>query len=247
MKAYGPEFYADRHQRTVHAARAVLAVVSEVLPPIRSAVDLGCGVGTWLSVLAENGVAEVLGVDGAWVTRDRLEIPPSAFLEADLTAPIQVGRRFDLAISLEVAEHLPASCADRFVSSLADLSDFILFSAAVPFQGGVHHVNEQWPEYWAERFRRLGYVPWDSIRHRIWHDPLIPVWYRQNVVLFVRRERVGDLRVHSIGVEDASDALSRLHPELFQGMVNEWHSVRGSSRLLGRALRRWVGRRLRHD
>ena len=244
MADYGAEFYGDRHRRTVHAARSILAVVREVLPPIRSAVDLGCGVGTWLSVLAEDGVEDILGLDGDWVARDLLQIPPSAFLETDLGAPVRLGRRFDLAISLEVAEHLPVGSAETFVRSLAGLSDFILFSAAVPFQGGVNHVNEQWPDYWAERFRREGYAPWDSIRHRVWEDHDIPVWYRQNILLFVRHERVEELRGRSIDVAEASASLSRLHPELFQVMVNDWHSVRGSSRLLGRAVRRWVRHRL---
>ena len=244
MAHYDAEFFAGRHRRTVYAAQRILTVAREALPPVHSAVDLGCGVGTWLSVLAGSGVEDILGIDGDWVSRELLEIPAASFIASDLTAPIVLDRRFDLAISLEVAEHLPAASADSFVGSLVALSDFVLFSAAVPFQGGTHHVNEQWPGYWAARFRSAGYEPWDAIRHRVWEDREIPVWYRQNVLLFVRRDRIGDLSSLSIDVEAASAALARVHPEMFLGKIREWHSVRGSAGLLARALRRWVGQRL---
>ena len=65
--------------------------------------------------------------------------------QRDLAQPLQIDRRFDLALSLEVAEHLPPECGSEFVQTLTDLSSVILFSAAIPFQGGTDHLNEQWP------------------------------------------------------------------------------------------------------
>lgn len=111
MKTYTQKFFADRHERTVHSASTILSIALETLPDVRSAVDVGCGVGTWLSVLKDRGVEDIRGIDGEWVDPKMLVIPPESFLTADLTKPLQISRRFDLAISLEVAEHLPPECA----------------------------------------------------------------------------------------------------------------------------------------
>ena len=107
-------------------------------------------------------------------------------LAGDLAQPLQIDRRFDLALSLEVAEHLPPECGSEFVQTLTDLSSVILFSAAIPFQGGTDHLNEQWPEYWADRFDARGYVPIDCIRRRIWRNEDVEWWYAQNLMFFVR-------------------------------------------------------------
>src|SRR5699024_10679550 len=119
----------------------------DIIPTVHSAVDVGCGVGTWLSVLAAWGVKDIQGYDGDWIDTALLEIPAAHFSSRNLTEALAPpAARFDLAMSLEVAEHLPASAARTFVKSLTAQSDFVLFSAAVPHQGGRHHVNEQWLE-----------------------------------------------------------------------------------------------------
>ena len=125
---------------------------------MHSAVDVGCGVGTWLSVLRERGVDTVRGFDGAWVRADLPTIPRESFIAVDLTERIPKSDRFDLAISVEVAEHLRRLAAETFVDSLVDLSDFVLFSAAIPHQGGKHHLNERWQDYWAGLFWARGYA-----------------------------------------------------------------------------------------
>ncbi len=194
MRPYKDRFYGDRDARTAHAANTILALTLDLVPPVRSAIDVGCGVGTWLSVLRERGVATVRGLDGAWVSRDLLVIPRDCFLAVDLNEPIPEQGRFDLAISLEAAEHLPPERAATFVGSMADLSDVVLFSAAIPHQGGKHHVNEQWQDYWAGLFAARGYAVLDTIRPRIWNDDEIAFWYRQNVLLYVKEERLVELK-----------------------------------------------------
>ena len=165
-----------------------------------------------------------------------LEIPHAAFLRADLSQPLDLGRRFDLAISLEVAEHLPAASADTFVASLAGLSDFVLFSAAVPGQGGRHHVNEQWQEYWGERFARLGFAALDLVRRAIWSDRAIPYWYKQNTLLFVRRERLAELPGEAAKWECEPASLSLAHPEFLADKLLQ-PSLKDGLRAFRRALR----------
>lgn len=259
MKAtYGKNFYSDRHRRTHYAASEVLSHVLEALPPVGSAIDFGCGVGTWLSILHEKGVHEIQGLDGPWVDLNLLAIPRERFRQVDFRQAICCDRRYDLAITLEVAEHLAGEHARAFVESVANASDFVLFSAAIPHQGGRGHVNEQWPDYWADLFAAQQYVALDFLRTKIWNDEKIPLWYRQNILLFVRRSEIH--RIRGLPQDDMRDDPPRriVHPDLYLSKVRQMSSIRGSGRLFLKALvkritRRNVahssepGRRLRRD
>jgi SAM-dependent methyltransferase len=187
--AYGEAFYSDRHALTRSSAQIVVQAVSELIQP-KSVVDLGCGVGTWLSVFKAQGSQEVLGLDGPYVKPELLEIPRECFLPFDLSTPVRLEREFDLAMSVEVAEHLQAQHAPQFVASLTRLAPVVLFSAAIPFQGGIQHVNEQWPDYWDALFEREGFVCIDALRSALWNRAEVFYWYRQNALLFVRRSHL---------------------------------------------------------
>jgi 2-polyprenyl-3-methyl-5-hydroxy-6-metoxy-1,4-benzoquinol methylase len=159
--------YFDSHVAgSLRSAHAVLPLVLDLVD-VKSAVDVGCGVGAWLSVLKELGVDDVLGIDGDYVEPKDLLIPKRCFTAHDLTQDFDVERTFDLALSLEVAEHLPPERAHSFVETLARLARVVLFSAAIPGQGGIAHVTERWPDYWAGLFAEHGYVPVDALRYRI--------------------------------------------------------------------------------
>ena len=242
---YGHNFYKDRHQKTVYSARTVLSIVLDSLPPVHSAIDFGCGVGTWLSVLKDKGVSEIKGLDGPWVDQTLLEIPNRDFREVDFEKAISSDKKYDLAMTLEVAEHLSQKNAESFVDSLVSASDFVLFSAAIPFQGGHSHINEQWPDYWADMFAERGYVALDFVRRIIWNDKSIPTWYRQNILLFVKKEqmqRVKEmLRSHE---HDNKLPISLVHPQTYLSKVNQTSSVRGSWKLFRRALKNYIKRRL---
>jgi hypothetical protein len=134
-----------------------------------------------------------MGVDGPYVDRCRLRIDPAEFCAADLSGPVDLGRRFDLVQSLEVAEHLSADKAETFVETLVRHSPLVMFSAAVPGQGGEHHVNERPLEYWRGLFRQKGYSAIDYLRPLICNDFQIAWWYRYHVLLYVKRDYVAAL------------------------------------------------------
>ena len=239
MSGYEPYFYTSRYEWTAQAAARILELVLPRLPSIRSVVDIGCGVGAWLAVMREKGVHEIAGVDGAWVDEKLLKIPTENFRRADLSERLILGRRYDLAVSLEVAEHLPSTRAAQFVEELTGASDFVLFSAAIPFQGGYHHVNEQWQTYWADLFARRGYAVRDWIRPRLWKDETIPVWYRENLLLFVEQSRLAELRPAPDGSADRELPLDLVHPQVYLSKVDP-DSVRYGLSLAKRALKkRW--------
>jgi len=211
---YSEAFFAGHGEGGDASARAVLPRLLELLSP-KSIVDVGCGTGTWLRVARENGVDDVLGLDGPWVRPDHLEIPPDRFLAADLTAPPELDRTFDLVLSLEVAEHLPPSKAEDFVELLTTLGSVVVFSGAVPGQGGNGHTNEQWPEYWSSLFAQRGYEPVDCLREEFWENDAVEWWYSQNMLLFARSaelDKVPSLREHP---NRGKTPLRLVHPSRF--------------------------------
>lgn len=187
MTVYTESFFDERKQGSYNSAKKIIPLILELAQP-KSVIDVGCGTGTWLSVFKEYGIEDIVGVDGDWVDSQFLEIPEHNFMPKDLTKPLELNRQFDLVVSLEVAEHLDSECADKFVDALVKLGSLFLFSAAIPFQGGRGHVNEQWSEYWIKRFNDRECVGIDCIRDKIWNNPNIKWWYSQNILLFVREE-----------------------------------------------------------
>jgi SAM-dependent methyltransferase len=181
--AYDDHFFDWVDSGARMSARALLPRVKEALD-VQSVVDVGCGRGTWLSVWTELGVRDVVGLDGDYVDRSKLAIPAHAFKVTDLSHDWSVERRFDLAQSLEVAEHLPQNAARSIVNQLCSLADVVLFSAARPGQGGEMHVNEQEPEYWAELFAMNGFAMFDWLRPALARNRQIEPWYRYNSFLY---------------------------------------------------------------
>lgn len=184
--------YADWLSGSLESARVIVPLVVAAVSP-RSVVDVGCGIGSWLVAFQETGIADVRGVDGPWVDRAQLLFPRERFVAADLREPLELGRRFDLALCLEVAQILPLQAAAPLVRSLAAAADVVLFGAAIPGQGGTGHRNERWPSYWADLFEAEGYVASDPFRRRIWEEPDVKWWFAQNLVCFARPEAVTQL------------------------------------------------------
>jgi SAM-dependent methyltransferase len=172
------------HAATVHtlqgATAALTAIFKSDAPPT-SLLDVGCGTGTWLRAAADLGVKTIAGIDGIAVPDEQLRVERDVIALHDLSAPFDLKRRFELAICLEVAEHLLEESSARLISSIVRHADTIYFSAACPGQPGQHHVNCQWPAYWQELFNSHGYACDDAIRWLIWNDARIEPWYRQNM------------------------------------------------------------------
>ena len=240
---YTEKFYLKRmDEKLVYSADQTLSVVLPKLPPVNSVIDVGCGLGTWLVSLLEleNRQIDILGIDGPWIDPDLLVIPEDSFLAADLSREIpRIEGRYDLAISLEVAEHLPPEKAEEFICFLTGLSDFVLFSAAIPFQGGTNHFNEQWQGYWAGLFEQEGYVPVDFIRPALWNDEKISFHYRQNTILYSKGDRVKEISLPSLL---DGQMLSLSHPEYYTKHTHP--GVKRAFRLFRGSIVRFIGRKL---
>ncbi len=171
------------------SAETVVGVLAPLLGTSASVLDVGCGQGIWAARFAkETSVSEVIGVDGAYVDRGKLAMPAESFVSHDLTTPLDLGRSFTLALSLEVGEHLPSEATPVLVDTLADHADIVAFSAAVPGQGGEHHVNERPLDDWRAEFARRGYAAFDYVRPFLAGRTDVEPWYRYNILLYVKEE-----------------------------------------------------------
>lgn len=152
-------------------------------------LDVGCGEGWWAYWAKKSGLSDyVAGIDN-----DGFDAPCKAELDAWVKADFAnrtvlfSGDRYDLTICLEMAEHLPESRADDLVRFLCNSSkELILFSAAIPGQGGMGHINEQWPSYWLEKFNALGWFADGSYRDIFWDNKSVEPWYSQNMFVLDR-------------------------------------------------------------
>ncbi len=186
MVTNGNYKHLDEVDGSIRAAAKIVPLVLEMTGPLSSVVDVGGGTGGWLREFGRVGVGRLALIDDQSVA-PHLVIPRECFHAADLERPLPHLGKFDLAASLECAEHLSQSRAAELVEWLASAADVVLFSAAIPGQGGKRHINEQFPSYWASLFRQFNFIRRDILRQRILCDPSIPWWYRQNMFLYVHQ------------------------------------------------------------
>ena len=215
---YSRKFFAHLSEGSAASARTLAPIVLDI-HPARSMVDVGCGVGGWVKAFAERGVNAV-GIDGDYVERKQLLIGEDRFVARDLNRELDVADlcqrygndgRFDLAISLEVAEHLEPARSDSLVRDLTALADVVLFAAAIPFQGGAGHINERWQSWWAQKFSANGFDPFDILRRDIWGRRDIAWWYKQNTIFYVKRNSAAHARFAARFGEPA-DTMFDPHP-----------------------------------
>lgn len=214
-RLYNAKFYRELSS-TRDSARAILPIIVDLMRPA-SIVDIGCGTGHWLATAIELGISDVLGIDGEWAVQAKLQIPQEKFFVHDLGTPLRLNRRFDLAISLEVAEHLPASEARAFIELLCNCADTVLFSAAIPGQGGRHHINEQWPVYWANLFAGFGFQCYDPLRPTLWDNPRVLWYYAQNCLIYARASS-------PIEASPVARPISLVHPALWSKQLERLNS-----------------------
>lgn len=202
------------HAKNIHTLEGPRVALPIILTNTnaKSILDVGCGIGVWLKASRDLGLKDVFGVDGVRIDPADLVIPEALFKVQDLTVPWSLKRKFDLALCLEVAEHLPERHAENLINSLVSHADTIVFSAACPGQIGQNHINCQWPAYWQRLFNNRGFVCSDDLRELIWNDARIEPWYRQNIFVARRTPNIA-------GKEPRLRAI--VHPEIIPLIVVE--------------------------
>lgn len=221
MDRYDHNFYDDLSRTALPSARRIVPILRELMT-VDSVVDVGCGDGSWLSVFRDTGADRILGLDGEWIDESLLRISQEEFRRVRLGEPLRIADTFDLGMSLEVAEHLPPERAASFVTDLCDMAPVVLFSAAIPRQGGVNHLNEQWPAYWADLFGNRGYQAIDVLRLAIWDDPDVTWWYKQNVLLFASESALAaNPALAAAHTQSRMPPLPLVHPDRYMLVARE--------------------------
>lgn len=187
--AEGQVSYGEKIAGSACSAAAMVPRILRLFPCVTSVVDVGCGAGTWLHRFRLHGVSRVLGIDDDDPTDGLFQIEKSEYQCRSLSKPFVLDERFDLAMSLEVAQRLSPKYTETFISNLTGLSDVVMFGAAIPGQGGNNHVNERWPGYWAGLFSKQGFACFDVLRGSLWYDERVEWQYRQNTLIFVKKSR----------------------------------------------------------
>lgn len=250
---YDDKFYRAQISGSYNSAKKYAELVFKIIRPV-TVVDVGCGRGCWLKAFKEAGANRVVGYDGSWNSQENMLEDYITFYPCDLNQPIPPPPEatYDLAMSLEVAEHLLPSSARTFVMSLTRLADAVLFGAAYTGQGGTDHINEQPHTFWANLFIAEGFYPFDIFRPLLWGDSDVEFWYRQNTFLYVRKGSGIYERITSNGVSELQSLafMNCIHPALFEAkVVNPGlrASTKNVVRALGPALKRRIGRLAGHS
>ena len=201
VNQYTQKYYEEIAPIGIESAKEVYAILENHIS-FDTIVDVGCGIGEWK-------YKDYEGIDYR-VNKKNLLIPIEKFTSLNLkTAKDFIpSKKYDLAICLEVAEHLQEEYANDLIGMLCKLSDCVLFSGAIINQGGVNHHNEQMQSYWASAFKKFGYYPYKvDLRKEMYDNPKIAVWYKNNIILYTKKKY------------DLDYNLDFIHPELYLNLV----------------------------
>jgi SAM-dependent methyltransferase len=206
-------------ERRLSNAGEICLILSRIGINPKSVIDIGCGYGFFLAQAKKAWNARVLGLDGGWVDIAKSQICRDEFIACDIENGVQLTDRYDLAVSLEVAEHLNVAGGEHLVTGLTRCANIVLFSAAIPGQGGQGHVNEQYLDYWCTHFKQRGFAAVDILHPSVWSNEKLFPWFRQNLVIFINESvHLGSLeylRAHQV----ESHVLSRVHPVYYQRRI----------------------------
>lgn len=149
-------------------------------------IDLGCGDGTYVSILRGCGW-NMYGVDGTESVKNIKDI--DGITEADLSQPNKWSRKFDFVMSLEVGEHIPKEHEAVFINNVAAAcNDKLVLSWASPGQDGRGHVNEQPMKYIIHQFRIRGFEV-DNKTTEFLREHSVFSYFKKNITaLYLKKE-----------------------------------------------------------
>lgn len=241
---YNDEFFSNLEKGSLEAAKVIMPLVLKITS-IKSIVDIGCGVGTWLCAANSLGITDFDGYDGDYVDRSKLYVDVARFHAVNLAEEFSLDRRYDVALSLEVAEHLPSSKTDDFIGKLTDAAPIVVFSAAIPGQGGTSHINERWQDAWRKSFAKRDYQAIDYLRPLIRGNPSVPWWYQQNIMIYCHPSI--SFRENAAQAVPADISLDLVHPDLYDQKRNHpdlylWQAIALLPSLVQKAAIRRLGK-----
>lgn len=214
---YDEKYYKKHQDGSYRSALRLLRFIYG-LTHFQTMVDYGCGMGTWGIAAKELGTTNYLGIDQHTYDTTYMLIDRSEYLQKDLRVPIDLHFCYDLAVCVEVAEHISEGHADMLVENICCNSKVVLFSAALSYQGGTGHVNEQPCSYWAKKFQKNGYRPVDCIRPVFWENEQIEIWYRNNCILYMTSDAFEQIKKN---LPKISFPIDIVHPQMLERILQK--------------------------
>jgi SAM-dependent methyltransferase len=246
MTLYDDAFFDSMTEGSLQSARVVVPILLNLVQP-QSIIEIGCGRGAWLKVFQENGIAVIRGLDGPWVNHSNLLIDAANFHMVDFNQPFEIEGQYDLAVCLEVVEHVPDKAGRFLIRQLTRTAPLVLFSASIPGQEGLGHVNEQMPRYWESIFSEFGFRMLSPIRRHVLQDSRVEWWYRQNIILFASSDAIAKSPILQAEAENNGLELEWIYKEVFEAILVRYiyhTSLRGILAEFPRATLRAVKRLL---
>ena len=187
---YDKRFFENTLKLEGPSARAFVRIIIKHFKP-RSVIDVGSGIGIYLKEFEKQDI-EILGFDGAPDAVKHSLVGDKIHLH-DLSKPLELNRRFDLCLCVEVAEHLPKTSANTLINSLVRLSDTHIFTAATPGQGdlSIGHINEQPHAHWKAKFREHSFAYISKLTEELREEMIkekVVWWVTKNLMLFQKDE-----------------------------------------------------------
>lgn len=213
--SYTENFFNRITKKSYISWKKIFQILFQYFSP-QSLLDVWWGYGPWSKAFYDLTKSHKYTVlDWGYVDLDKIIVDKKNFISLDLSQPFNFNKKYDLAICMEVAEHLAKESSDSLVKSLTAHSDIILFSAAIPWQWWTNHFNEQCPSYWSDKFARNGFVCLDFLRILIWDDSEIDWWYRQNILLFIKKNVYIDKKFNRLSAFTPVIPSTLIHPMLW--------------------------------
>jgi SAM-dependent methyltransferase len=206
------------------SAKIVTDFLFQLFKP-KSVVDIGCGTGLLLKHFRNKG-CEILGYEGKWINTELIEENISnnmvKIIDFENLEKNNIVKH-DLCLCLEVAEHVSSKQAENFVKFISQHSNLLIFSAAIPNQGGVNHINEQWSDYWDSKFLKLGYVKYDILRPILWSQENITWPHKQNMVVYLHEIESDLSRI--LKLMPSNNLTNPIHFENYLNKTRKYYSI----------------------
>lgn len=156
-------------------------------------IDFGCSTGLYLREM-QIQIPELESV-GYEFSKDAVDMALCKnVIEFDLTKKLDIDKKENtLGLCLEVLEHIDDSNWLPVLKNLSSLCDTIIFSAAVPGQGGTGHINCRNKIDWIYRFHTLGWiVDLDKTKHilEVMTNGYHMGWFSFNAMVLVNGSRI---------------------------------------------------------
>ena len=153
----------------------------------QSLCELGCGTGAFSAPFVND--KDVLGIDFS-VGATEVHYLGKNFLSGDLSKPLNLGKEFDLVLSLEVWEHLMPQVEEQYLENIFALKPkTLILSCAIPGQVGRHHYLPHTHVEANAICAQFGYTPDEELTSKFRKIKSLAKFYRANTFVYKKTQK----------------------------------------------------------